>query len=464
MTTDFRDLIDLASERLGGSVVFATDDFFAPKENLIKPSKPKWREDQYTDRGKWMDGWESRRKRTPGHDFAIIRLGAPGIVRGVIVDTSYFRGNFPPHCSIDGCAGNPESEPWIEILPKSELAGDSENSFAIDSAPAWTHLRLNIYPDGGVARFRVHGEVVPDWHGEGGLQNELDFAAALHGGQVLACSDMFFGPKHNLIMPGRAESMRDGWETRRRRGPGNDWVDVRLGTETKIRRLEIDTTHFKGNAPDSCSVDGVLPQVKLLPDSTHVFVNEVLDSAPVSQIRLNVFPDGGIARLRVYGIASEAGRWREVARRINTRVPAQAEAELRRCCGSSEWVREMMESRPFADDIAAAAESIWWDLDPPDWQEAFAAHPRIGEQSASEWSRQEQAGAASASPARLAEMNRDYEKRFGFRFIVCASGKGADEMMAIARERMQNGPDQELRIAAEEQLKITQLRLGKLVE
>jgi allantoicase len=478
MTTDFHDLIDLASERLGGSVLYATDDFFAPKENLLKASKPEWREHEYTDRGKWMDGWESRRRRTPGHDFAIIRLGAPGIIRGLVVDTVHFRGNFPSHCSIEGCSAAPESAvesllncDWLELLPKSELSGDTENLFAIANPYAFTHLRFAIYPDGGVARLRVHGEIVPDWQREGGLQNELDFAAAQHAGQVLTCSDMFFGPKHNLIMPGRAANMSDGWETRRRRGPGNDWVIVQLGVETKIRRIEIDTTHFKGNYPDRCSIDAlgpeILPSVKLLPDAAHVFVDEVQDVPPVQQVRLNVFPDGGIARLRIYGTATEAARWREVARRINTRVPSQAEAELRRCCGSSEWVREMIALRPFADDIAAAVESIWWDLDPPDWQEAFAAHPRIGESSASAWSQREQAGTASASDAArkaLAELNGDYEKRFGFRYIVSATGKSADEMVAIARRRMQNDPDQELRNAAEEQLKITKLRLMKLVE
>ncbi len=476
--TDFRELVDLASERLGGSVLYATDDFFAPKENLLRASKPEWHEHEYTDRGKWMDGWESRRKRTPGHDFAVIRLGAPGIIRGFVVDTSYFRGNYPSHCSIEGCSAAPEmdiealpKEQWLELLPKSELAGDSENLFSIDNPYAYTHLRFNIFPDGGVARLRVHGEIIPDWHREGGLRNELDLASVNHGGQVLTCSDMFFGPKHNLIMPGRAMSMSDGWETRRRRGPGHDWVVVQLGVEANIRRIEIDTTHFKGNYPDSCSIDAlgpeILPRTKLLPDSVHVYVDELIDAGPVQQIRLNVYPDGGVARLRVYGTATEAARRREVARRINSRVPSQAEAELRSCCGSLEWVRAMLASRPFVNDIAAAAESIWWELDPPDWQEAFSAHPRIGEKSTSAWSRQEQSGTSSASGEMMkaiAELNQKYEKRFGFRYIVCATGKSADEMVAIARQRLQNEPDQELRAAAEEQLKITMIRLMKLVD
>ena len=476
---DTKELVDLAAERLGGSVLYATDDFFAPKENLLKTEKPVWKEHEYTDRGKWMDGWESRRKRTSGHDFAVVRLGVPGVIRGVLVDTSYFRGNFPSHCSVEAAALAPQTDldsvlkaEWFEVLPKSELKGDSENFFNVENPCAFTHLRFHIYPDGGVARLRVYGEVVPEWHREGGLQNELDLAAIEHAGQVLTCSDMFFGPKHNLIMPGPAVDMSDGWETRRRRGPGNDWVMVQLGCEAEVSRVEVDTSHFRGNFPDTCSIDAdgheILPRTKLLPDTRHVFIDELIDAGPVKEIRLNVYPDGGLARLRVYGKATEDAKWREVARRVNTRVRSQAEAELRSCCDSSEWVRQMLASRPFdgGSELLAGAETIWWELDPQDWREAFAAHPRIGENPKSEWARQEQASAASASSdtmRALAQINREYEKRFGHIFIVFATGKSADEMLAIARQRLQNPPEQELRITAEQQLKITKLRLMKLV-
>jgi len=476
---DTKELVDLAAERLGGSVLYATDDFFAPKGNLLKTEKPVSKEHEYTDRGKWMDGWESRRKRTSGHDFAVVRLGVPGVIRGVLVDTSYFRGNFPSHCSVEAAALAPETDldsvlkaEWFEVLPKSELKGDSENFFNVENPCAFTHLRFHIYPDGGVARLRVYGEVVPEWHREGGLQNELDLAAIEHAGQVLTCSDMFFGPKHNLIMPGPAVDMSDGWETRRRRGPGNDWVMVQLGCEAEVSRVEVDTSHFKGNFPDTCSIDAdgheILPRTKLLPDTRHVFIDELIDAGPAKEIRLNVYPDGGLARLRVYGKATEDAKWREVARRVNTRVRSQAEAELRSCCGSSEWMRQMLASRPFdgGSELLAGAETIWWELDPQDWREAFAAHPRIGENPKSEWARQEQASAASASSdtmRALAQINREYEKRFGHIFIVFATGKSADEMLAIARQRLQNPPEQELRIAAEQQLKITKLRLMKLV-
>src|SRR5882762_8236243 len=261
---DFTELIDLAADCLGGAVLFANDEFFAPKENLVKASAPIFIEGKYTDLGKWMDGWESRRRRTPGFDWCIIRLGLPGIVRGVVVDTSHFKGNFPEQFSLEACAidGLPtteeltaESMPWAEILPKVNLNGDSLNHFAIVGDSRWTHLRFRIFPDGGVARLRVFGEVVPNWSRLKQIGGEIDLAAVENGGMVLSCSDMFFGHRHNLIMPGRAANMSDGWETKRRRGPGHDWVIIKLGAVGQVRRLEVDTAWFKGNFPESCSLE-----------------------------------------------------------------------------------------------------------------------------------------------------------------------------------------------------------------
>lgn len=326
---DFTELIDLASERLGGAVLFANDDFFAPKENLLKPSAPVFIEGKYTDLGKWMDGWESRRRRTPGFDWSIIRLGLTGIIRGVVVDTSHFKGNYPESCSLEACAidGLPTTEQltsdsieWTEILPQSNLNGDSPNPFSIDSDSRWTHLRFKIFPDGGVARLRVFGEVIPDWHRLQQIGGEIDLAAVENGGVVLSCSDMFFGHRHNLIMPGRAANMSDGWETKRRRGPGHDWTIIRLGRPGNIRRLEVDTSWFKGNFPESCSLEAchaagasieslqdpefvwkpVLARTKLQAHTRH-FLDELMDVGSVSHVRFNIFPDGGVSRLRVYG-------------------------------------------------------------------------------------------------------------------------------------------------------------------
>ena len=326
---DFTELIDLASERLGGAVLFANDDFFAPKENLLKPSAPVFIEGKYTDLGKWMDGWESRRRRTPGFDWCIIRLGLTGIIRGVLVDTSHFKGNFPEQCSLEACAidGLPTTEQltsdsveWTEILPQSNLNGDSQNPFPINSDKRWTHLRFKIYPDGGVARLRVFGEVIPDWTRLQQIGGEIDLVAVESGGVVLSCSDMFFGHRHNLIMPGRAVNMSDGWETKRRRGPGHDWTIIKLGRPGNIRRLEVDTSWFKGNFPESCSLEAcnaagqaieslqdpafvwkpVLARTKLQAHTRHFF-DELMDVGIASHVRFRIFPDGGVSRLRVYG-------------------------------------------------------------------------------------------------------------------------------------------------------------------
>lgn len=322
---EFTDLVDLASEKLGGAVLFANDEFFAPKENLLKAAAAVWKEGKYTERGKWMDGWETMRRRSPRleeeFDWCVVRLGAPGRIKGVTVDTSFFRGNFPSHCSIEACSANPNAnveeltgEKWGEILPKSALQGDSQNNFAIDSTERATHIRLKIFPDGGVARLRVYGDVLPDWDSLRKRDSEIDLAAAENGGTVPLASDMFFGHRINLIMPGQAHNMSDGWESQRRRGPGHDWCIIKLGASGRITRVEVDTSHFKGNYPESCSIDvgqgdaldsiqwqELLANTKLQPHTRHTFVDELADLGDVTHARLNIFPDGGVSRLRLFG-------------------------------------------------------------------------------------------------------------------------------------------------------------------
>ena len=331
MTGSFTDLIDLASERMGGAVVVANDEFFAAKDRLVIGAAAVWREGEYTERGKWMDGWETRRRRevdNESHDWCVIRLGAPGIVRGVDVDTSFFTGNYPASCAIDACAlpGLPRPEEltaaaWQPLLPRTPLKGDTHNLFDVSNTPAATHLRLRIFPDGGVARLRVYGEAVADWE-RLRLRGDVDLAAAQHGGVVVACSDMFFGSRHNLIMPGDATHMGDGWETKRRRGPGHDWTIVRLGARGTIRRVEVDTRHFKGNAPGACSLDAfdgdeagalrhadagaeqwkaLLTRTPLQPHARHTFEDTVVNLGDVTHVRFNIFPDGGVGRLRLFG-------------------------------------------------------------------------------------------------------------------------------------------------------------------
>lgn len=481
--TDFTDLVDLASERLGGAVLAANDEFFAPKENLLKATAPVWKEGEYTDVGKWMDGWETRRRREPGFDWCLVRLGLPGAPRGVVVDTAFFRGNYPESCSLEACAveGHPGPDEllaanWTEILPRSPLEGNAQNRFAIETEIGRvTHLRLNIFPDGGVARLRVHGEAMPDWPRLLRRRSEIDLAGVENGGAVLACSDMFFGNRHNLILPGPSHGMHDGWETKRRRGPGHDWAIVRMGTRAALQRVEVDTSHFKGNAPGSCMIEAcdapgvpvdeltnwreILPQTPLRPHTRHLF-DDLAAAGPFTHARLNIFPDGGVARLRLFGTVT-ALDW------LNALPVAEAETALLACCGSRVWARRMAAGRPFRDraDLVKMSDGIWWSLAPEDWLEAFKAHPRIGEKGG-RWSTQEQAGARGARPeifAELIEANRRYESRFGHIFIVCATGKSAGEMLLLLQERIANDPAAELRTAADEQRKITHLRLEKLL-
>ena len=317
---------DLAAERLGGKVLYATDDFFAEKENLIKSGRGIFITDKYTDRGKWMDGWESRRKRTPGHDWAVVKLATSGQVMGFDIDTNFFLGNHPPYASIEAAYIHSDniitdwdsaSVEWKEILPKSFLDAGSQNFYECNSTELFTHIRLHIYPDGGVARLRVYGEVFKDWD-EVTVDEEIDLMAAINGGLALDCNDMFFSAMENLTMPNRGANMGDGWETKRNRTPNNrDWVILKLATIGTIKRIIVDTCHFKGNYPDSCMIEGCLsennedvindkvewtvitPNHKLSADNEHEY--KIDNASLYSHVRLNIYPDGGISRLRIFG-------------------------------------------------------------------------------------------------------------------------------------------------------------------
>jgi allantoicase len=335
---DFTWLPDLASRRFGGSVVYATDEFFGAKENLIKAEPATFSPYTFGPKGQVYDGWETRRHATD-HDYAIVRLGMPGIVRGVVVDTAYFTGNYPPEVSVEGLEVGGSSDPsrvaafdllkrndWFALVPSSPVAGDSQATFDVDSDRRVTHIRLSIYPDGGVARLRVYGEVVP-----GPLAFALgvgDLAALENGGLVVDASDAFYGSPQNLLAPGLARTMGEGWETRRRRDSGNDWVVARLATRGTVRLVELDTTNFLGNAPESAAVSAtdlgggssattadaarrpterlgsaawvpLLGRTALQPDTRHRFL--VKDAPPATHVRLDIFPDGGVSRLRLWG-------------------------------------------------------------------------------------------------------------------------------------------------------------------
>ncbi len=326
MSEDFTTLVDLASARLGGRVLFASDEFFASRHNLLKREDPVSMPGKFTPNGNWMDGWESRRKRGPGHDWCVIELGRRGVARGIDIDTAFFTGNFPEKASIDACdvttAVTPKTVdklPWSSILSPVALAGSTHNLFPTAINRAVTHLRFHIYPDGGVARLRVYGEVAVDWKKK--RKGLVDLAAMENGGRALLASDEHFGARNNLLLPGRAPDMGEGWQSRRRRGPGHDWVIVRLGTPGHLEKIEIDTHHFKGNYPESVVLEGafapaatmddfannrvafvpLLPQHKLRPHRRHLIGKGIARHDALTHVRMKIFPDGGVSRLRLHG-------------------------------------------------------------------------------------------------------------------------------------------------------------------
>ncbi len=321
--------IDLISERLGGQVLFATDDFFAEKENLLKKGRGIFIPEKYTERGKWMDGWESRRKRTEGHDWCIIKMATPGKIKGFDIDTNHFLGNHPPHASVEAIYINEDTHefdqakwealPWKEILKKSPLDPGSQHLFECNAEGVCNYIRLHIYPDGGVARFRAFGEVEKKWD-EVNPEETIDLAAAINGAKAITCNDMFFSSKDNLIMPGKGVNMGDGWETKRNRTPNNrDWIIVRLAHKGLIEKIMVDTHHFKGNYPDKCSIEicscakdedvlngkvewkEILEPSKLSAHNEHTFTPTPSNNRAATHIRMFIYPDGGVSRLRLWG-------------------------------------------------------------------------------------------------------------------------------------------------------------------
>ncbi|XP_014000390.1 allantoicase isoform X1 [Salmo salar] len=369
---DFLQFNNLACETAGGKVIFATDEWFAPASNLLKKEPPEFIASAFTEYGKWMDGWETRRKRIPGHDWCIIQLGVPGIIHGLDVDTSFFTGNYSPFASVQaacldeapaltlegdrtGMAASESqfeavaklhSESWEELVPVTELkpgfSDTCHNYFPITYPTRVTHLRLNMYPDGGIARLKVYGVGQKDWSALP-TQDQLDLVALVNGGVCLGYSDAHFGHPRNMIGLGRSANMGDGWETARRldrpknlqvdgkgilQVPGYEWAVLRLGHPGVISQIEIDTNHFKGNFPDSCKIEAcyltpeeegkyvsgrwssdpgnkwrvLLQPQKLQAHHRHFYSCDPLAlSGPVSHVRLVIAPDGGVSRLRLWG-------------------------------------------------------------------------------------------------------------------------------------------------------------------
>jgi allantoicase len=316
--------INLADPRLGAQAVGCSDDFFAPMERLLQAQPASFVPGKYDDNGKWMDGWESRRKRVAGHDWCVVRLGRPGTIAGVDIDTSFFTGNYPPAASVDACRAGDDpalADSWRPLLGATPLAGNSHHLLATPGVDAvYSHVRLNIFPDGGVARLRVYGRPAAGTL-VAGVDGLVDLLAMAHGGRAIAWNDAHFGVCSNLLLPGRGVDMGDGWETRRRREPGHDWAILALGVPGRVGRVEVDTAHFKGNFPDRCSLqaacldsasDGqlvaasqfwptLLPEVRLGADAVHTFSDQCVDLGVITHVRFNLHPDGGVSRLRLWG-------------------------------------------------------------------------------------------------------------------------------------------------------------------
>lgn len=320
-----RHYTNLADARLGAEAIDCSDDFFAAMSRMLAPDEPVFIPGKYDEHGKWMDGWESRRKRGPGNDWCVVRLARAGHIAGVDIDTRHFTGNYPPGAAIEAChcaSGDPAADAeWTPLLPTVALKGNAHHYHAIDSDAAWTHVRLSIYPDGGIARLRVYGRPTADW----AVGAELDLAAAINGAYIVATNNEHFGGAATLLLPGRGVNMGDGWETRRRREPGNDWCIVALAAPGIIERVEVDTAHFKGNYPDACSLQAacmpagtpqtlitqsmfwpeLLTSKKLQMDAVHGF-DSLASLGVVTHVRFNIFPDGGVSRLRLFGRAAGA--------------------------------------------------------------------------------------------------------------------------------------------------------------
>jgi allantoicase len=314
---------NLADPRLGAEAIEASDEFFATKDRMLNPNPPVFIADKFDDHGKWMDGWETRRKREAGYDWCVVRLGLPGTITGVEIDTRHFTGNFPPAASLEACRTSGKltaRTKWTQLLSSVELEGDKRHFFEINDGNSYSHVRMNIYPDGGVARLRVYGLVERRWTAKD-KKTQFDLASVINGARTIGCSNQHYGTPLNMLMPDEAKNMGDGWETGRRRIPGNEWAIIALGAPGRLRKVVVDTAFFKGNFPDRCSIlaahveDGtksslttqsmfwptLLPEQNLSANSEHTFQPELVDLGPVTHVRFNIIPDGGVSRLHLFG-------------------------------------------------------------------------------------------------------------------------------------------------------------------
>lgn len=485
--------IDLAGERLRGYVLEASDESFSHRSHLLKASDPAPGGSAVGPEGRMTDGWETRRRKGTGYDWAIVRLGAPGVIEELVVDTSHFSGNHPTHASVDGCVAPHNAlacdlDGWVKVVPKSQLQADSENRFPVQNAQRFTHLRLNIFPDGGVARLRVMGRPLPGWMAPGRAPSFLDLASVSNGAGVHSSSQTHYGQAQNLIQPGDPKSVDDGWESGRRREPGHESVVLRLAAAGRISSAVLDTAHFQGNCPTTASLEAacttgepgegdwfeLLPPQTMLPHTEHEFRDELSEHHEVRWVRLNLSPDGGMGRVRLWGEPSRTALSACRLAYLNACGEPELHEIFRAVCHSNKWATELSLAAPYDSlaDLQRKGASAWSRCREADWKESLAGHPRIGEKAAgkdlaSKWSRGEQSKAAAPDQAVKDELRARqvaYEERFGFIFLICATGRSSTEILAALNQRMEQPPERELQTVAEELAKIIHLRLEKLIE
>ena len=319
----FRNTVNLAEAKFGSKVIYKTDQFFGAANRILSYQKPIFKEGVYDNHGKWMDGWETRRKRKQGHDYLIIKLGRPGKIFDVDIDTTFFFGNQPSHASLQACYSKnkpTKKTNWKTILKKKRVGPDKNHNFKIKNHSTFNFIKLNIFPDGGVARLNLNGKV--DLERIKLKGKNLNLTSILNGSTIIGCNNEHFGKAENVLSPGIGVNMGDGWETRRSRGKNFDWIIIKFGMSGIVNKLEIDTHHFKGNYPNSFSVQSalipnkvkskkivskskkwrlLLGKTKLKPHKKHSFKIKTFKKSKLNCLRINIFPDGGISRIRAFG-------------------------------------------------------------------------------------------------------------------------------------------------------------------
>jgi allantoicase len=316
-------MINLADPRIGSKIIFKTDDFFAAAHRILNIDAPVFKDGLFDKHGKWMDGWESRRRRSKGFDYLILKLGKPGRIFDVDIDTTHFNGNQPTHASVEGCFSRSKPNKktkWTHLLGKKKLGPNKNHSFKSQNKSVFNYIKLNIFPDGGVARLRLYGKI--EMEKSIFRNNNINLTSVLNGASIVGCNNEHFGRAENVIAPGKGKNMGDGWETRRSRGKNYDWLIIKFGKPGLIKKLEVDTHHFKGNYPDTCSIQTanisknlsnkliannsknwkfILKKSKLSANKKHIFKKFLVKRDKENYLRINIHPDGGISRIRAFG-------------------------------------------------------------------------------------------------------------------------------------------------------------------